>query len=113
MSASKQKGTAAETAVVRWLISMGFPFAERRAMQGAEDRGDISGLADTVLEVKNYKVPQLPKFVDELKVEVANDDALFGAVVMKRRGTTDVGKWYAVMEFEDWINMRERAMRCS
>ncbi len=42
MSKSKQKGTAAETAVVKYLKANGFPKAERRALQGNLDKGDIS-----------------------------------------------------------------------
>ena len=39
----KAIGTAAETAVVRYLAAHGFPAAERRALHGATDLGDITG----------------------------------------------------------------------
>jgi len=59
VSKSKQKGTAAETAVVRYLRSLNFqhagpafPNAERRALSGGKDMGDIAGIPDTVIEVK-------------------------------------------------------------
>lgn len=35
----KAIGTAAETAVVRYLAAHGFPAAERRALHGATDHG--------------------------------------------------------------------------
>ena len=38
---SKAKGTAWETAYARCLIDLGFPYAERRALAGAFDMGDI------------------------------------------------------------------------
>jgi hypothetical protein len=53
MSKSKQKGTAAETAVVNWLVSKGRKHVERRSLNGVNDRGDIAGVPGVVLEVKN------------------------------------------------------------
>ena len=97
MTASKQRGTAAETAVVRYLNANGFPHAERRALAGVNDKGDISGLPGVVIEVKSCKRIELAAWVDELGVEMRNAGAYIGAVVAKRRGTTDVGEWYAVL----------------
>lgn len=97
MSKSKQKGTAAETAVVKYLKANGFPKAERRALQGNLDKGDISGIDDVVFEVKDHKKMELSGWVKELEVEVDNADAITGAVIHKRKGTTDVGEWYATM----------------
>ena len=48
MSASKSKGTAWETAIVRFLKDRGWPNAERRALGGANDRGDIAGVVGVV-----------------------------------------------------------------
>ena len=48
----KDIGTAAETAVVRFLRDNGFPLAERRALHGSTDRGDITGTPGLVWEVK-------------------------------------------------------------
>jgi hypothetical protein len=103
MSKSKQKGTAAETAVVKYLKANGFPKAERRALTGALDKGDISGIFDVVLEVKNHKTMTLGQWMEELKVEIDNANAATGAVVHKRKGTTDVGEWYASMPFYMFI----------
>lgn len=49
MSKSKAKGTAAESAVVKYLREQGWPSAERRALNGASDRGDIAGVVGTVI----------------------------------------------------------------
>ena len=48
----KAIGTAAETAVVRYLAAHGFPNAERRALHGATDLGDITGTPSLCWEVK-------------------------------------------------------------
>jgi hypothetical protein len=97
---SKQKGTSWETAVVAWLQQNGFPYAERRTLAGVNDKGDISGIPGVVVECKNAKAITLAAWCDELAVEMGNANAQVGAVVIKRRGTTDVGKAYAVMPME-------------
>ena len=105
MSKSKQKGTSAETAVVNYLKDKWKIPAERRALTGALDKGDISGISDVVFEVKNHKTMTLGQWMEELKVEVTNASAETGVVVHKRKGTTDVGEWYATMPVEVYINL--------
>lgn len=97
MSRSKAKGTAAETAVVRFLQAAGFVQAERRTLNGVKDRGDIAGLPGVVIEVKNCARDQLPAWVAEAELERDNDRATLGVVWHKRRGTTDPGRWFVTM----------------
>jgi hypothetical protein len=97
MSKQRAKGTAAETAVVRYLREHGFPHAERRALHGTADQGDITGCGPVVFEVKNHKTLDLAGWLKELDVEMTNADVETGVVIAKKRGTTDVGEWYAVM----------------
>jgi hypothetical protein len=54
MSKSKQKGTLAETAVAQYLKQF-WSNVERRALAGINDKGDISGVHDFVIEIKNQK----------------------------------------------------------
>ena len=109
MSKQKQKGTAAETAVVNWLQSKGRKSVERRTLNGVKDRGDIAGIVGLVIEVKNHQRMALSEWVDELNVEMLNDKADTGVVIHKRKGTTDVGKWYATMPVEVWFKLLEEA----
>jgi hypothetical protein len=102
MSKAKQKGTAAETAVVKYLKENGFPYAERRALTGTLDKGDITGCGPIVFEVKNHAKIDLAGWIKELESETVNAQATTGCVVAKKRGTTDPGNWYAVMPFE-WM----------
>lgn len=97
MSASKSKGTAAETAIVRFLIEHGFPYAERRCTSGANDRGDIGGIVGWVIEVKNCSKMALAAWIDEAELEARNANAFSHAVWHKRRGTTDPAHWYVTM----------------
>jgi len=103
MSKSKAKGTSAETAVVNYLKDKWNIPAERRALTGAFDKGDISGISDVVFEIKNHKTMVLGQWMEELKVEVTNANAETGVVVHKRKGTTDVSEWCASMPF--WMYM--------
>ncbi|MFH9977915.1 hypothetical protein ACH4ND_01380 [Streptomyces sp. NPDC017179] len=97
MSRSKAKGTAAETAVVRFLQAAGFVQAERRTLNGVKDRGDIAGVPGVVIEVKNCARQELPAWVAEAELERDNDRASLGVVWHKRRGKSDPGDWFVSM----------------
>ena len=98
---NKAKGSAAERAVASWFAANGWPDAERRYDAGRhDDRGDIRGVSDAVLEVKNHQRIDLAGWLKELKVEMENSGTDIGAVIIKKRGTGDVGQWYAVMPVE-------------
>lgn len=107
MSAQRSKGTAAETAVVDYLRAHGHPAAERRALAGAKDRGDISGIPGVVIEVKSAARLEIPAWLRETKAEQANDGARIGLLVIKPRGigNTRVGQWWAVLPLADAIEL--------
>jgi len=99
----KQLGTLLETAIVGWLIQNGWPFAHRRTQKGSPDEGDVclSERIPFTIEAKNSRKTTeraaIGTWLKELESEVTNvgDDA--GAVVHKRRGTTNVGDYVAIM----------------
>jgi hypothetical protein len=97
VSASKKKGTAAETAVVGFLRESGFVQAERRTLNGAKDRGDIAGLPGVVIEVKNCARQELAAWVAEAELERDNDRASIGVVWSKRRGKGNPADWFVTM----------------
>ena len=101
---SKAKGTAAETLVVRYLQAFGWPQAERRALAGIQDKGDVSGIADWVGEIKACKTMDLAGWCRELEAEMHNANARYGAVIAKKRGTLDVGDWYALMPVRVYLD---------
>ncbi len=106
MNKAKAKGTAAETAVVRFMQANGFPLAERRTLAGANDRGDIGGIPGRVFEVKNVRRDSLPGWVDEALVEAGNvSPTTVGMVVHKRIGTTDPGRWFVTLTLADYCRM--------
>ena len=96
---SGRKGAAWETAVVRYL-SASFPGCERRVSNGRADRGDVTGVPNTVIECKDERSIDLPGYLAELEVEKVNAVADFGVVFVKNR-RHGVGAGYAVMTVED------------
>ncbi len=73
----------------------------RRVRNGAKDRGDVNGVRvhgqRLVIEIKDCARTDLPAWTAEAEIEADNDDALCGIVVAKRRGTTDVGRYWVHM----------------
>lgn len=109
----KAKGTAAESAVVSFLQSAGFPHAERLALQGGKDRGDITGIPGIVVEVKNCQEYTFSAWLGECQAETENAKADFGFVVAKPRmvGTTRTGQWYALMRLSWFAALVDTARR--
>lgn len=107
MNKSKAKGTAAESAVVAYLRTAGFRHAERLALQGAYDRGDITGIPGIVVEVKAEQTYTLSSWLQECRTEVDNAQADFGFVAAKPRmvGNMNVKSWYAIMNQGPWLEL--------
>jgi Holliday junction resolvase len=97
---SKRKGTSHEVAVVEFLKANGFEWAERRALAGVNDRGDIAGIPGVVIECKNEARIDLAGYVDELEVEKRNAGVTTGFVVVKRRNKS-IERAYVVCELRD------------
>jgi hypothetical protein len=105
----KAKGTAFETAFVRWLQANGFPRAERRALHGTQDLGDVvNGPTGWTLELKNQQALR-PSFVDEAEREATAAGTPMFAAVMKRRGKSDPGEALIVMPARVWIEWLKHA----
>ncbi len=101
-SPQKRKGSAAELAVAKWLRKLGWIHAERSRAGWQDDRGDIDGLPGVCIEVKAEKKIDIPGYLRELEVEMENAKAWTGTVIIKRRGSTNVDDWYAVMPAKIW-----------
>jgi hypothetical protein len=112
MSKSKDIGTAAETAVVRYLIEHGV-IADRAALAGANDRGDIHALRGAVvIEVKSRKTApsagQIAAWMGELDraaQRVTSCDV--AALVVKRPGAgpANAGQWWVHMRAFDFLTL--------
>lgn len=107
-ASAKTAGTAAERAVANYLAqTLDDDRIDRRVKTGAKDRGDIGGVRvhgqRLVIEVKACARTDLAGWTTEAKTEAGNDDALAGVVISKRRGTTDVSRWYVHMTVAELV----------
>lgn len=109
MSKSKAKGTAWESAVVDCLQTLGVPHAERRALNGAADKGDIAGLPGVVIECKNAARVELGSWVDEAVAERDNARAAVGVVWHKRRGHTAAALGFVTMPGWQFVQLLREA----
>lgn len=89
---SKDIGTRFESAVVGYLRPNGFPHAERRALAGSLDKGDVTGVPGVVFECKGGDVAkrasdtQIAAWMTETDTERRNAGADIGILVMARAG---------------------------
>jgi hypothetical protein len=111
MTKSKRKGTAGESAVVSFLRTVGFPYAERLALQGSKDRGDITGIPGVVIECKASDAYLWSTWLNEARVEKENANATHAFVASKPRGvgSTRTGDWFAGMYLGDYVSLLEDA----
>lgn len=109
MSRSRAKGTAWESAIVDYLRGNGVPHAERRALGGSRDRGDIAGIPSVVTEAKSASRLELASWLAEAEAERINDGADIAVVWVKRRGKTSAGQGYVVMTGETLVALLRSA----
>lgn len=111
MNASKQKGTRFETLITRYLSERLDAEITRRALAGAQDRGDISGVKAggrrVVIECKDTKRPDLPKHMRETAKERANDGAQIGVLIQHAPGVgaAHAGSNWALMTVDDLVSL--------
>ena len=98
--ASRAKGKAGSRAVTRWLQQNGHPFCAERSV--GEDGDDIIGVPGLSIEVKNCARMELAAWIDQSNTQKQGRP---GAVIHKRKGTTDVGKWYVTLEVADLFQL--------
>ena len=87
----KNKGTAFETAVVRYLRwALSDERIDRSALHGNNDTGDIIGIyyagSRVVVECKNTKQPNYAKYWQQTLDEMGNADTEYGLLVRHLKG---------------------------
>lgn len=110
-------GTAAETAVVRYLRNHGFPLAERRALRGARDAGDITGTPGICWSVKGGQMAKdagdglVEDWLSDLDKQTRHAGADYGILVMQRRGygPDRAGKWWAICRLNGFVPIATHA----
>jgi len=107
-ASARAAGARFERCIADYLAEHVDDRVDRRVKTGSKDRGDISGLRHMggriVLELKDYGGRYLlGPWLREAEIERANDDALAGAVVIKRRGVSDPGDQVVAMTVRDLV----------
>lgn len=106
-------GTAAETAVVRYLRAHGWPEAERRQLRGNLDAGDITGTPGICWEIKGGNAAKtasdglVTQWLADTERERINAGARLGILVMQRAGygPDRCYMWWAVIPLHVLVDM--------
>jgi hypothetical protein len=114
---NKAKGTAFETLVKEYLISKGFPEARRAALEGADDKGDIHGIASTetsrkvCIQCKNDKSFNISGWLNDTVEQAKRLGDAVPALVVKRKGKGEkaLGDSYVVMRLDDLVDLLQEA----
>jgi hypothetical protein len=95
---ARKKGTAWETAVVRYLAGRGLR-ATRKPLAGNQDKADIDllDLPDIVIEAKNTQRTTLAEFLDQALKEAGHAGARVCAVWQHRRLAGSPGQGYVLL----------------
>ena len=109
MGRSRAKGTSWESAIVTYLQTAGWVHTERRALNGAKDRGDIAGIPGVCIEAKSAARIELAEWLKEAQTEKVNSGASVGAVWIKKRGKTSAGDGYVVMDGQQFVQLLKEA----
>lgn len=111
---SKARGTAAETALMRWFRNNGFPGADRQPLRGNRDSGDLTLCPGLVVEVKSHNgatglgqppPAMLDRWLAECETEMINAGAAYCPLIVKRAGTTDPGRWWAYLPLGAFVSL--------
>jgi hypothetical protein len=103
----RRKGHAAEAAVAQYLAANGFSHAERRG--GGFGGSDIVGTPGISWEVKAQAGARLATWADQTEAARAAAGDVYGILIAKRAGTTDVGRWLAVLPMAQFMALLAEA----
>jgi len=94
----RAKGNRAEVATVNWLREHGHPDARRYLAGDGRQPGDIDGVPGVCIDVKDQREHRIGEWLRQVKAEAGPN---LPVVLVKPRGETDPGQWWAVLRFDD------------
>lgn len=109
---SKRRGDQGERDVAAILNHLLGTNVRRKLGAGRQDdQGDIDGLTDTCVEIKDYADTRdaISKGLDDLAREQLNAGTTFGVLFVKRRRSRDGHRWVAVMSMEQFAALWREA----
>lgn len=105
----KNKGDRAERELAQQLeLRLGFRVRRKLGAGRADDTGDIDGLPDTTVQVKNYAdvLAAIREGLKDLAVQQANAGTTHGVLFVRRRG----GQWIAIQTIDQFTTLFREAM---
>jgi hypothetical protein len=99
-------GKETERMVAGWLRNNGWPGCERRVKTGYRvpgredpDQGDLTGMPGICVQVKSLRPATrmeqaIPAWLRETEMQRIASGSALGFLVVRRWGTTDVGRWW-------------------
>lgn len=106
-NASKDRGTAWESALVAFLREHHNPGARRNVQMGARDIGDIDGYYLHALEAKAEKAITLSDYIAQANREALHAGMPYGCAVVKRR-MKGVADGYVVRDVRTDVRLMNR-----
>jgi len=115
---AQDKGREAENFTAQFLSENGWPYAERKRLSGAKDRGDLTGTPGLMWEVKYLGRgvrARMAAWMKETKVQTENASADFGILVVKPPGfgQRQAGKFWAILAWDEWMRLLRQAVELS
>lgn len=105
---SKAKGYAGEREFCEAAHEQGFATAERNGSRyGSKDRGDIAGVPDWTIQVKNVVRYEIPKWLSDAEEQAGNGDTRWFGLALKLKGKhmrqgaflLPIGKWFELLQY--------------
>ncbi len=106
----KAIGTSAETAVVKYARTYGYPFADRQPLRGNRDAGDITFSPGLIGEIKGGEQARtasdalILQWLRDTTIERENANATMALLVVAR-WQQPVERWWAVMWASDLADL--------
>ena len=111
MNAQKNKGDRAEREACLYLTAATGHIVERRFGAGMEnDKGDLVGIPDTVIQIANWKdtnaaVLQKPREAEQQRINAKAEYAVTLVRYKKRPGCKHGDNWRVVMTIEQYARL--------
>ena len=107
---SKRKGDNAEREAATLLADeLGLPVRRKLGAGRTDDTGDLDGLPDLTVEVKNYPrdiAGAVRDGLDDSEREQRNAGTVFGAAMIRRPG----GRWFIAMTVEQFATLYRESL---
>jgi len=106
---SKVKGDRAEReAAIILADRLGLPVRRKLGAGRTDDTGDLDGLPDLTIEVKNYRdlAAAIRDGLDDAEREQTNAGTPFGAAMIRRPG----GRWFIAMSIDQFCTLYREAL---